>query len=165
MNLENRISECSLTLPTLVNAGANYTPVVIDRGLAWISGQLPYMGDKMITPGKLGESVSISDAQEGAKIALLRALGALRTELGGLERVRQIVKLTVYVNSTVNFTDQSAVADGASNVIFEIFGQQSGKHARTSVGVAQLPKNACVELDLVVALDEYTSNFVPPGNR
>jgi enamine deaminase RidA (YjgF/YER057c/UK114 family) len=106
----------------------------------------------VVVAGKLGRDVDIPAAQGGARIALLRALAALRDELGGLERVKQILKLTVYVNSTEDFLDHSAVADGASTLVYELFGAELGRHARTSVGVAQLPRNGCVEIDLVAAL-------------
>jgi enamine deaminase RidA (YjgF/YER057c/UK114 family) len=104
--------------------------------------------------GQLGRDVTIAHAQDGARVALLRGLAALRDELGGLARVRQVLKLTVFVNCTDDFTEHSAVADGASTLIYDLFGPEPGRHARTSVGVAQLPRNGCVELDLVVALSD-----------
>jgi enamine deaminase RidA (YjgF/YER057c/UK114 family) len=102
--------------------------------------------------GKLGRNVTLAQAQAGARVALMRALAALRDELGGLDRVRQVLKLTVFVNSMEDFTEHSAVADGASTLIHDLLGPEMGRHARSSVGVAQLPRNGCVELDLVVAL-------------
>ncbi|MDB5991374.1 MAG: hypothetical protein JWQ10_2777 [Herbaspirillum sp.] len=153
MNLEQRLAECSIVLPASAPAGAQYTPAVVFENLAWISGQLPREGERVLVAGKLGRGVSLAQAQEGARIALIRALAALRDSLGSLARVRQIVKLTVFVNSSEDFTQHSAVADGASALIFALLGSELGQHARTSVGVAQLPRNACVELDLVVALE------------
>ena len=152
MSLEQRLVDLGLVLPETATPGARYAAVVVHDDVAYVSGQLPRDGDRVLHPGKLGRDVSLADAQAGARAALLRALAALRDELGGLDRVRQILKLTVFVNSTEDFTEHSAVADGASTLIYDLFGAELGRHARTSVGVAQLPRNGCVELDLVVAL-------------
>jgi enamine deaminase RidA (YjgF/YER057c/UK114 family) len=153
MNLEQRLSELSITLPVSATPGAQYTSGVVHQNLAWISGQLPRDGGRVLVAGKFGREVTIEQAQKGARIALIRALAALRDTVGSLQRVQQIVKLNVFVNSADDFTQHSAVADGASKLIFELFGPEQGKHARTSVGVAQLPRNACVELDLTAALE------------
>jgi enamine deaminase RidA (YjgF/YER057c/UK114 family) len=152
MPLESRLSELGLALPETAAPGARYAAVVVHDGVAYVSGQLPRDGDRVVVAGKLGRDVTVAAAQGGARIALLRALAALRDELGDLARVRQVLKLTVYVNSAEDFLDHSAVADGASTLIYDLFGPELGRHARTSVGVAQLPRNGCVELDLVVAL-------------
>ena len=152
MSLERRLCELGLVLPGTASPGARYAAVVVHAGLAWVSGQLPREGEHVVARGKLGRDIDTPAAQRGARIALLRALAALRDELGDLARVAQILKLTVYVNSTEDFTGHSAVADGASTLIYELFGPELGRHARTSVGVAQLPRDGCCELDLVVAL-------------
>jgi enamine deaminase RidA (YjgF/YER057c/UK114 family) len=152
MLLEQRLSDLALVLPETAAPGARYAAVVVHDGVAWVSGQLPRDGDRVLHAGKLGRDVTIAAAQAGARVALLRGLAALRDELGGLARVRRVLKLTVFVNSTEDFTEHSAVADGASTLIYDLFGPDHGRHARTSVGVAQLPRNGCVELDLVVAL-------------
>ena len=147
-----RLADLGLVLPETAAPGARYAAVVVHAGLAWVSGQLPREGDHVVAKGKLGRDIGIAAAQNGARVALLRALAALRDELGGLDRVSRILKLTVYVNSTEDFLDHSAVADGASTLIYELFGSELGHHARTSVGVAQLPRDGCVEIDLVAAL-------------
>ena len=152
MSIEQRLSELGLVLPETAAPGARYAAVVVHDGLAWVSGQLPREGDRVVAKGKLGRDIDVAAAQHGARIALLRALAALRDELGDLARVKQVLKLTVYVNSTEEFLDHSAVADGASTLIYDLFGPELGEHARTSVGVAQLPRDGCVELDLVAAL-------------
>jgi enamine deaminase RidA (YjgF/YER057c/UK114 family) len=154
MTLEHRLSELSLVLPAAAAPGARYAAVVVHAGTAWVSGQLPRDGDRVLFAGKLGRDVGIEDAKQGARVALLRAIAALRDELGDLRRVRQVLKLNVFVNSTEDFTQHSAVADGASELIYELFGTTLGHHARTSVGVAQLPRNGCVELDVTVALTD-----------
>jgi enamine deaminase RidA (YjgF/YER057c/UK114 family) len=152
MPLAQRLADLGLVLPETATPGARYAAVVVHAGLAWVSGQLPREGDRVVAKGKLGRDIDIASAQGGARVALLRALAALRDELGGLDRVSRILKLTVYVNSTDDFLDHSAVADGASTLIYELFGPALGHHARTSVGVAQLPRDGCVEIDLVAAL-------------
>ena len=152
MSLEQRLQELGLRLPDTAAPGARYAAVVVHQGVAWVSGQLPRDGDRVLHAGKLGRDVTVADAQAGARVALLRGLAALRAELGGLARVRQVLKLTVFVNSTEDFTEHSAVADGASTLLYDVLGPELGRHARTSVGVAQLPRDGCVELDLVVAL-------------
>ena len=152
MPVAQRLADLGLVLPETAAPGARYAAVVVHDGLAWVSGQLPREGDRVVARGKLGRDIDIAAAQDGARVALLRALAALRDELGGLARVSRILKLTVYVNSTEDFLDHSAVADGASMLIYELFGPELGRHARTSVGVAQLPRDGCVEIDLVAAL-------------
>ena len=152
MNLTARLADLGLVLPGTAAPGARYAAVVVHGGLAWVSGQLPREGERVVVAGKLGRDVDIAAAQGGARIALLRALAALRDELGDLDRVRQILRMTVHVNSTEDFTQHSAVADGASTLIYDLFGPERGRHARTSVGAAQLPRGGCVEIDLVAAL-------------
>jgi enamine deaminase RidA (YjgF/YER057c/UK114 family) len=154
MSLIQRLSDLSITLPETAAPGARYAAVVVHRGIAWVSGQLPREGDRVLFPGKLGRDVSVDDAKQGARVALLRGLAALRDELGDLRRVQQVLKLNVFVNSTESFTAHSAVADGASELIYDLFGPELGRHARTSVGVAQLPRDGCVELDFTVALED-----------
>lgn len=154
MNLEQRLQELSIVLPDSAAPGAQYAPGVLHQGLVWISGQLPREGERVLASGKLGREVSVEQAQPAARAALIRALAALRETVGDLRRIDRIVRMNVYVNSSDEFSRQSAVADGASALIYELFGPEKGHHARTSVGVAQLPRNACVELDIVVALTD-----------
>lgn len=160
ISLEQRLTELGLDLPTTAQPGANYAAVVVHQGVAWVSGQLPRDGDRVLFMGKLGRDVGIDEAQQAARVALLRALAALRDELGGLNRVSQVLKLNVFVNSIDEFTQQSAVADGASDLIYQLFGTQQGKHARTSVGVTQLPRGACLELDITVALEDCATEII-----
>ncbi|VVD61241.1 L-PSP family endoribonuclease [Pandoraea capi] len=154
MDLEQRLQALSITLPASSAPGARYATGTVHQGVAWISGQLPREGDRVLVAGKLGRDVSIEAGQEGARAAMIRALAALRDTVGSLTHIDRILRLNVYVNSTDEFSQQSAVADGASSLIYEIFGPERGAHARTSVGVAQLPRNACCELDIVVALSD-----------
>lgn len=156
MSLENRLKELEIDLPQSAPAGATYTPAIIHNRIAYVSGQLPRDGDHVFVVGQVGRDVDLDAAREGARLAFIRALAALRETLGSLDRVEQVFKLAVFVHSANDFTGQSAVAEGASKLIFELFGSDRGKHARTSVGVAQLPRNASVEVEVIVALSAQT---------
>ena len=106
----------------------------------------------MLVSGKLGLDVPLEEGRRAARIALIRTLAAIRDTVGDLDALDRVLKLTVYVNSTDAFTQHSAVADGASSLLYELLGPERGAHARTSVGVQQLPRNGAVELDVVAAL-------------
>lgn len=131
--------------------GGHYVSLIEHQGVIELSGQIPRVGSAVVVTGRVGESVALSEAQTAAKICVMRALALLRNHLGDLERIDKILKLNVFVQSAHDFTQQSEVADGASDVLYEIFGE-AGVHTRTSVGAYQLPKNASVELDLRVAV-------------
>lgn len=135
-----------------IRIGGNYVSLVENDGEIWISGQIPRVGDKVVVTGRAGTDVQLDQARAAAKICVMRALALLRQSLGSLERIRKVLRITVYVQSAQDFTQQSEVADGASEVLYTILGQ-AGVHTRTSVGVYQLPKNATVEIDMVVAVD------------
>jgi enamine deaminase RidA (YjgF/YER057c/UK114 family) len=131
-----------------IKIGGNYVPVVEDGKHLYVSGQIPRVGNEVVVTGRAGATASLAQAQLAARVCAMRALALLRNHLGTLSRVQKILKISVYIQSEENFTQQSEVSDGASEVLFSILGQ-AGAHARTSVGVHQLPKNATVELDLV----------------
>jgi enamine deaminase RidA (YjgF/YER057c/UK114 family) len=152
MSIENRLKELGIELPASAPAGAAYTPVVIHELVAYVSGQLPRDGDHVYVVGQVGRDVSLEEGKRGARLAFIRALAALRGVLGTLDGIDRMLKLTVFVHSATDFNQQSAVADGASELIFELFGKERGAHARTSVGVAQLPRSAAVEVEIIVAL-------------
>ncbi|WP_010169736.1 RidA family protein [Pseudomonas sp. PAMC 25886] len=128
--------------------GGNYTPLLRDGNHVYISGQIPRVGDAIVLPGKVGESLSLADAQIAAGVSALRCLGLLKQALGSLDQVKAILKINVYVRSAEDFDQQSEVANGASDLLNEILGA-AGAHTRTSVGVLQLPKGAAVEIDMV----------------
>jgi len=133
-----------------IKIGGNYTPLVVDAGVAYVSGQVPRVGDSLVVTGRVGAEVSLEQAQLAAKVCALRALALLRRQFGSLEQVSRILRITVFVQCTESFTLHSEVADGASAVLFDVLGE-AGRHSRTSVGVFQLPKNASVELDLTAS--------------
>jgi len=135
-----------------IKIGGNYVPLVRDGSHVYISGQIPRVQDTIVVTGRAGSEVSLAMAQLAAKICVMRALALLQRSLGSLEKVKAILRITVYVQSAENFTQQSEVADGASELLHSILGP-AGSHTRTSVGVFQLPKNATVEVDLVASVD------------
>ena len=135
-----------------IKSGGNYTPVVQHDDTIYVSGQVPRVGDTVAVTGRVGSQVTLADAQRAAKICAMRALALLGQQLGGLERIKSILRVTVYVQSAEDFTMQSEVGNGASEVFFSVLGP-AGVHTRTSVGVYQLPKNASVEVDLIAAVE------------
>ena len=155
MNTDERFKEAALALGHTfdgeIKIGGNYVSLIRDNETVYISGQIPRVGDSVVVTGRVGEVVSLAQAQLAAKICAMRALALLKNELGSLDKVRKILRLTVYVQSASNFTQQSEVSDGASDLLHFVFGE-AGVHTRTSVGAYQLPKNASVELDLIVSV-------------
>jgi enamine deaminase RidA (YjgF/YER057c/UK114 family) len=135
--------------PTLeLQIGGRYTALVRDGRTLYLSGQIPRIGDHIAVTGVVGAEVSLERARRGAAICVLRALTLLRQELGSLDRLRAVLRMTVFVHCDAGFTQISEVADGASDLLWRVLGPAGG-HSRTSVGVLQLPKNAAVELDLI----------------
>lgn len=136
-----------------IRIGGNYVSAVEHDDEIYISGQIPRVGNTVVVTGRVGDDVSLDDARYAAKICTMRALAILRQSLGSLSRIKKILRITVYMQSAADFTQQSEVADGASEILYSIFAS-AGVHTRTSVGVYQLPKNAAVELDMIVAVDK-----------
>jgi enamine deaminase RidA (YjgF/YER057c/UK114 family) len=131
-----------------IKIGGNYTPVVRDGHQLHVSGQIPRVGDKVLFVGAVGDAFDVAQGRQAAAICAMRALAFLQRAAGSLDAIAAILRITVYVRSAPTFTQQSEVADGASDVLCHVLGGR-GVHARTSVGVLQLPKGAAVELDLV----------------
>ncbi|WAT17336.1 RidA family protein [Aurantiacibacter sp. MUD11] len=150
MSIEARLAELGIELPKAAAPVAAYVPVVVANGLAHVSGQLPFVDGQLVT-GRLGEDVSLEDGQAAARACGLMILSQLQEAGIALDRVERVVKLGAFVNSTADFTDQPKVANGASELMFEIFGDK-GRHARAAVGVPALPLGAAVEVDAVIAI-------------
>jgi len=146
------LDAAGIVLPAAAPPAAAYSPVVVHEGLAFVSRQLPRDETGVRTVGRVGVEVALAAAQEGARLALVRGLAALRDGLGSLDRVDRILKMTAFVQSGPDFVDQSAVADGASTLLFELLGPERGRHARSAVGVAKLPRNAAVEIELIASV-------------
>ncbi|MEU4572539.1 RidA family protein [Nonomuraea sp. ATR24] len=148
MSPEQKIEELGLTLPEVVAPLAAYVPTVRTGQLVYTSGQVPMVEGKLHQTGKLGVDLGVDEGREQARICALNAVAALKAEVGELSRVKRIVKAVVFVASAPDFTQQPQVANGASELLAEIFGE-AGKHARSAVGVAALPLDAPVEVELI----------------
>lgn len=149
--VDRALEELGLTLPQAAAPVAAYVPVVEAGGLLHLSGQLPFKDGTLIT-GRLGDGVSLEDGQAAAQACGLMLVAQVKAALGGLDRVKRVVKLGVFVNSTPDFTDQPKVANGASELMVALFGE-AGRHARSAVGVAVLPLGAAVEVDAVIEVE------------
>jgi enamine deaminase RidA (YjgF/YER057c/UK114 family) len=152
MTIDARLAELGIVLPEAAAPVAAYQPVVVARGLAHVSGQLPFV-DGQLVKGRLGEDVSLDDGTAAARACGLMILAQLKASLGSLDRVVRVVKLGAFVNSTGDFTDQPRVANGASELMQAVFGE-AGRHARAAVGVAALPLGAAVEVDAIVEVSD-----------
>lgn len=149
MSVEARLQELGITLPEAAAPVASYLPVVVHGGFAYISGQLPFIEGELKT-GRLGEDVSEEEGAAAARACGLMILAQLKNA-GLLEKVERVVKLGAFVSSTDDFTGQPKVANGASDLMFEVFGEK-GRHARSAVGVPVLPLGVPVEVDAVIAV-------------
>jgi len=143
-----RLAELKIELPKAAAPVANYVPVVVTGNHAYLSGQITVWNGEFQFKGQLGKELQIEDGQKAARLCGLNIIAQLQAALGDLDRVRRCVKLNVFVNSTPSFTDQPKVANGVSDLMAEVFGD-AGKHARSAVGVAQLPLGVSVEVDAV----------------
>ncbi|NBB24116.1 RidA family protein [Porphyrobacter sp. SLTP] len=144
-----RLAELGITLPKAAAPVASYVPVVVHGGMAYVSGQLPFV-DGVVVKGRLGDDVSVADGQAAARACALMIIAQLEAA-GLLEQVERVVKLGAFINCTADFTDQPEVANGASDLMEQVFGG-AGQHARAAVGVPALPRGAAVEVDAVIAL-------------
>ncbi len=146
-------SEClaklNLTLPDVAAPVGSYVPAIRSGRHVLTSGQLPFRDGKVVYAGKVPGDVSLEDAADGARIAVLNAVAACAQVAGSVDAIERVVRVCVFVNSSAGFSAQPAVANGASDLLVQVFGD-AGRHARSAVGVAELPLNAAVELELVV---------------
>jgi enamine deaminase RidA (YjgF/YER057c/UK114 family) len=149
--VEDLLAQLGIRLPHPVAPLASYVPVRISGDHAYVAGQVPLEDGTILSIGKLGAEVSIEQGQEATRRCVLQALAALRAALGSLDRVKGIVRVDVFVASAPGFTDQPAVANGASDLLVEIFGEE-GRHARAAVGVSELPRGASVEVALIARI-------------
>ncbi|MCX7875965.1 MAG: RidA family protein [Melioribacteraceae bacterium] len=152
--IEEKLKEIlGYELPEAAKPLAAYVPAQKAGNLIFTSGQLPTKEGKLVATGKVGKDVSEEDAIEAAKICAVNCLSAVKTLINDLDKIEQIVKLVVFVNSEAGFTSQPKIANGASEFIVNIFGEK-GKHARSAVGVSELPLNAPVEVEMIVKVSE-----------
>lgn len=151
MSFEQRLAELGIELPATPRPVAAYVPGVRTGNLVFTSGQVSFAGGELTYQGKVGRELTLEQGREAARLCALNALAVVRDLAGGLDRVKRIVKLLVFVNSAPGFADQPQVANGASELLLEIFGD-AGRHARSAVGCSELPLNAAVEVEMVVEL-------------
>lgn len=145
---EKRLKELGITLPSAPSPLGFYVPCVRTGNLLFLSGMLPFRDGKLLHTGKVGQSVSLDEAREDARQAVINALSILKTDIGSLEKILRCVKLSGYVASTPDFTEQPKVLNAASELLFHIFGER-GKHARVAVGVPVLPLDSPIEIDFI----------------
>lgn len=146
-----RLKELGIALPPVAQPVAAYVPAVKHNGLIYLSGQIPVQDGKLAYTGKAGFERTLEEAQAAARVCTLNAIAAAADAAGGVDHLAQVLKVVVYVASHDGFTDQHKVANGASELLKDIFGD-AGKHARAAVGMAELPLNATVEVDVLFAV-------------
>jgi enamine deaminase RidA (YjgF/YER057c/UK114 family) len=151
MSIKEKISSLGLSLPTAAAPVAAYVPAVKTGNLVFTAGQLPVVDGKLLKEGKVGRDVTAEDAKELAQICALNALAAISL-VADLDQIERIVRVGGFVNCAPGFTAIPGVINGASEFLIKIFGDLNGKHARTAVGVAELPLNAPVEVEVIVQL-------------
>jgi enamine deaminase RidA (YjgF/YER057c/UK114 family) len=149
-SISNRIAALGITLPEPAAPVAAYVPAVEAAGLLHVSGQLPFENGELML-GRMGENRELEFGQRAARLCGIMLLAQINKALGSLERVERVVKLGVFISSAPGFTDQPKVANGASELMEQVFGE-AGRHARSAVGVPVLPLGAVVELDAIVAV-------------
>jgi enamine deaminase RidA (YjgF/YER057c/UK114 family) len=151
MSIKEKLASLGLTLPTAAAPVAAYVPAVKSGNLVFTAGQLPVVDGKLVKEGKVGAEISAEDAKELAQLCALNALAAISL-VAELDQIERVVRVGGFVNCAPGFIAIPGVVNGASELLIEIFGDMRGKHARTAVGVAGLPLNASVEIELIVQL-------------
>jgi enamine deaminase RidA (YjgF/YER057c/UK114 family) len=151
MTIESRLKELGITLPMAPMPVANYVPAVRAGELLFTSGVLPMKEGTLAYEGKLGKELTVEQGQKAARLAVLNALAVVKQEIGSMEKVVRIVRLTGHVASSSGFVQQPAVLNGASDLLVAIFGE-AGRHTRAALGAAELPLNSPIELELIVQI-------------
>lgn len=151
--IEEKIASLGLSLPVPPKPAGSYVPVVRTGNLVFVSGQIPVRDGKIEFQGKVPTNASVETAGQAAKLCIINALAQIKSELGTLDMVSRIVRVSGFVNSAPDFTDQPKIINAASDLLFEIFGEK-GRHSRIAVGVASLPLNSTVEIDLVAEVSQ-----------
>jgi len=149
MSHEEKLKELGLSLPEAPKPVANYVPVVRVGDLLFLSGVLPSRDGQLVMTGKLGAGLSIEQGRQAAQLAVLNALAIVQAEVGSLNHIQRIVKMVGHIASAEGFTDQPQVLNGASDLLVSVFGEK-GQHARVAVGAAELPRQAPVEIELII---------------
>ena len=148
MKIEKRIKELGIDLPEQSAPKAMYIPVKQLGNALFIAGQVAFQDGELKFPGKVGDSVTLEEAQQAARICIVNMLAAVKAHVGDLDRVKNVVKVQAFVSSAVGFDKQHIVVNAASELLYDIFGEP-GRHARTAVGTNQLPMDACIEIEAI----------------
>ncbi len=151
MSIEQRLQELDVTLPPVPSPAANYVPWVVSGQQVFLAGQTPKQGSTLKYTGRVGQELTLEQGYQATRLCGLRLLSALQDAVGDLNRVKRIVKLTVYVNSAAGFTLHPQVANGASDLMRDVFGDL-GIHVRAAVGCVSLPGNAAVEVEMIAEI-------------
>jgi len=149
--IDEKLNSLNIVLPTPPKPAGAYIAVVISDQTVYVSGQIPIENGKVAYKGKVPIEQSLEQAQAAARLCIINALSQLKSELGNLDRISRIIRVSGFVNSTPEFTEQPKVINAASNLLYEIFGEK-GQHSRIAVGVASLPLGATVEIDMIVQI-------------
>ena len=149
--IDTRLAELGITVPDAPAPAANYVPWVVSGGMLFIAGQVPMRDGAVAHTGALGRDADLEQGIAAAKLCALNNIAQMKAALGDLDRVARIVKITVFVNSAADFTDQPKVANGASDFLVSVFGD-AGRHARSAVGASALPLNSSVEIESIVEI-------------
>ena len=163
MNAEGKLKRLGLTLPATPTPVANYVRAVQSGRLLFLAGHLPIEEGRVVT-GKLGRELSVDDGYKAARLATLNCLASARAQLGGLNRVRRVVKVVGLISSADGFSDQPRVLNGCSDLLVEIFGE-AGRHARSAIGVNELPLGAAVEIEMVLEVGSLRARTRQPAKR
>ena len=149
--IEEKLKSLNITLPSPPSPAGAYIPVVKSGNTVYVSGQIPIEEGKVAFKGKVPTAQPLENAQKAAKLCAINALAQLKKELGDLDRISRILRVSGFVNSEPDFTNQPKVINAASDLLFEIFGEK-GQHSRIAVGVASLPLGSTVEIDMIVEI-------------
>ncbi len=146
--IEEKLESLGITLPTPPKPAGSYIPVVRTGNLVFVSGQIPIKDGQVQFKGQVPTSISVEDAQKASKLCITNVLAQLKAELGTLDKISKIVRVSGFVNSSPEFYEHPKIINAASDLLFEIFGEK-GKHTRIALGVSSLPLNSAVEIDLI----------------
>jgi len=149
--IDEKLALLNITLQIPPKPAGSYVPVVTTGKILFVSGQIPIKDGKVAYLGKVPKEISLEEAQAAAKLCIINALAQIKNEIGSLDKISKFVRVSGFVNSTPDFTDQPKVINAASDLIFDIFGAK-GHHSRIAIGVASLPLNSSVEIDVIVEI-------------
>jgi len=149
--IKERLKDLGISIPNAPKPAGSYVPVVLTGKLAFVSGQIPIKDGQVVYQGKVGDTQSIGDAQEAAKLCVINGLAQIEAYCGTLDNLEKIIKISGFVNSTKDFTEHPKVINAASDLLMKIF-DEKGRHSRIAIGVSSLPLNATIEIDMVVEI-------------